>query len=186
MVQMKKTYMDIGSKRQLHSHNTFRKRFIKDLKKNKYVYIMLSPVVLYFLIFHYGPIYGIQIAFKDYRPADGIWGSEWVGFKHITAFIQNPNFWKLVKNTFLLSFYQLLFGFPAPIILALLLNEIRKVMFRRVVQTISYLPHFISLVVVAGMIIDFTTPNGIVNEILKFFGMDPISFMQRPEWFRTI
>lgn len=121
---MKKTNTDVESKGHFHTKVSFKERVIKDVLRNKYIYIMLIPVFLYFLIFHYGPIYGIQIAFKDYRPTDGIWGSEWVGLKHITAFIQNPNFWKLVKNTFLLSFYQLVFGFPAPILLALLLNGV--------------------------------------------------------------
>ncbi|MCM3782148.1 ABC transporter permease subunit [Neobacillus mesonae] len=165
-----------------------RKRTIimKDLIRNRYIYLMLIPVIVYYAIFHYGPMYGLLIAFKDYGIAQGVWDSPWVGFTHFQNFFENPYFWRLLRNTLMISFYELLFAFPAPIILALLLNEIRQIMFKRVVQTISYLPHFISIVVVAGMMVDFLARDGLINNVLAFFGMEPISFLQESEWFRSI
>ncbi|GIN55968.1 ABC transporter permease [Lederbergia ruris] len=165
---------------------SFWRRLAKDLKRNKYIYIMVLPVVIYYLIFHYGPMYGVQIAFKDFSLTEGIWGSEWVGFKHFLDFFKGYYFWRLIRNTFLINIYELLLAFPAPILLALLLNELRRMWFKRVVQTISYLPHFISVVVVVGMLVDFTTQNGLINQVLSIFGIEPISFLQKPEWFRTL
>lgn len=165
---------------------SFWKRLGRDLRMNKYIYIMVLPVVVYYLIFHYGPMYGVIIAFKDFQVTEGIWGSEWVGFKHFIDFFNNYYFWRLIRNTFLISFYELIFAFPAPIILALLLNELRKLWFKRIVQTVSYLPHFISLVVVVGMLVDFSSQNGLFNQFLALFGIEPISFMQKAEWFRTL
>lgn len=162
------------------------KRLGKDLKRNKFVYLMLLPVVLYYLIFHYGPMYGVQIAFKDYNITEGIWNSRWIGFDHFIEFFKGFHFWRLIRNTFLINFYELLFAFPAPIILALLLNELRRMWFKRLVQTVSYLPHFISVVVVVGMIVDFTSLNGLINQFLGLFGIEPIGFLQKSEWFRTI
>lgn len=165
---------------------SFWKRLGRDLRMNKYIYIMVLPVVVYYLIFHYGPMYGVIIAFKDFQVTEGIWGSEWVGFKHFIDFFNNYYFWRLIRNTFLISFYELIFAFPAPIILALLLNELRKLWFKRIVQTVSYLPHFISLVVVVGMLVDFSSQNGLFNQFLALFGIEPISFMQKAEWFRPL
>lgn len=165
---------------------SFWKRLGRDLRMNKYIYIMVLPVVVYYLIFHYGPMYGVIIAFKDFQVTEGIWGSEWVGFKHFIDFFNNYYFWRLIRNTFLISFYELIFAFPAPIILALLLNELRKLWFKRIVQTVSYLPHFISLVVVVGMLVDFSSQNGLFNQFLSLFGIEPISFMQKAEWFRPL
>ncbi|HZG87868.1 ABC transporter permease [Paenibacillus sp.] len=158
----------------------------KELFKHRYIYLMLLPVVLYYFIFHYLPLYGIIIAFKDFAPLRGIWGSPWVGFEHFEQFFQSHYFWRLLQNTVLISFYDLLFGFPAPIILALILNEVRKEKFKRFVQTVSYLPHFISLIVIVGMVVDFLARDGLVNQLLSFIGVEPIAFMQSPEWFRTI
>lgn len=158
----------------------------KDLKQNKYIYIMLLPVVAYYAIFHYGPMYGVLIAFKDFNVADGIWGSKWVGFQHFIEFFKGFYFWRIIKNTLLISFYELIFAFPASIILALLLNEIRRMAFKRVVQTISYLPHFVSVVVVVGMMVDFFSRDGLVNNLLGAIGIAPIAFMQSSEWFRTL
>lgn len=158
----------------------------RDLVRNRYIYLMLVPVLIYYAIFHYGPMYGLLIAFKDYGIADGVWQSPWVGFTHFQNFFENPYFWRLLRNTLMISFYELLFAFPAPIILALLLNEIRLIFFKRVVQTISYLPHFISIVVVAGMLVDFVARDGLINNILGFFGYEPIAFLQEPGWFRSI
>ncbi|QOT11073.1 sugar ABC transporter permease [Paenibacillus sp. JNUCC32] len=156
----------------------------KDIVRNRYIYLILLPVVAYYIIFHYGPMYGLQIAFKDYGLADGIWGSPWMGFAHFESFFGNYYFWRLIRNTLLINIYELLFAFPASIILALLLNEIRRSFFKRIVQTISYLPHFISIVVVVGMMIDFFARDGLVNHLLGIFGLEPIAFMQEPGWFR--
>ncbi|WP_135554896.1 ABC transporter permease [Paenibacillus cymbidii] len=158
----------------------------KDLARNKYVYLMLVPVVAYYLIFLYMPMYGLQIAFKNFSPAKGIWGSEWVGFKHFVTFYDSYYFWRLVRNTLLLSFYELLFGFPAPIVLALLLNELRHRLFKSIVQSVTYLPHFISMVVVAGMLVDFLAGDGLINRITALFGAEPVTFLIKPEWFRTV
>jgi putative aldouronate transport system permease protein len=136
--------------------------------------------------FKYGPMYGVIIAFKDFKVYDGILGSEWVGLKHFKQFLSDPNFWVLVKNTMLLGMYVLLFGFPAPILFALLVNEIRQKWFKKTVQTISYLPHFISMVVVVSMIVTFVKEDGLINQITGLFGAKPISFLLHAEWFRTV
>lgn len=164
----------------------FGARLLKDLKRNKYIYLMVLPVVIYYLVFHYGPMYGAQIAFKNYNTAEGIWGSPWVGLDHFIDFFNSFYFWRLLRNTFLISFYELIFGFPAPILLALLLNELRHVLFKRTVQTITYLPHFISIVVVVGMLVDFLARDGLVNQVLATFGVEPVAYLQKAEWFRTI
>lgn len=170
----------------IYVKESFWRRLAKDLKRNKFIYLMVLPVVIYYLIFHYGPMYGVQIAFKNFSLTEGIWGSQWVGFDHFISFFKGFYFWRLLKNTVLINVYELLLAFPAPIILALLLNELRRMWFKRVVQTISYLPHFISVVVVVGMLVDFTSQNGLINQFLAIFGVEPISFLQKPEWFRTL
>jgi len=132
-------------------------------------------------------MYGVLIAFKDYRVSLGIWGSPWVGFEYFIRFFESFFFTRLVANTFLISLYSILWGFPIPIIFALILNEFRDGAFKRVIQTISYFPHFISLVVVCGMIIDFLSPQGgIVNQLIVLFGGSPINFLGMPQWFRTV
>ncbi|MGM7719804.1 ABC transporter permease [Metabacillus sp. Hm71] len=166
---------------------TFVENVIKDFKRNKVIYLMVSPVVLYFIIFQYGPMYGLQIAFKDYSPVLGFLGSPWVGFEHFKEFFNSFYFGRLLRNTILLSLFSLLFAFPAGIILALLLNEVRGRIFKRTVQTITYMPHFVSLVVIVGILFDFTARDGVVNDILVFlFGIEPIVFMREAEWFRTL
>ncbi|TBL76657.1 ABC transporter permease [Paenibacillus thalictri] len=147
---------------------------------------MLVPVVMYYIVIHYFPIYGLVIAFKDFTPFKGIGNSAWVGMKHFEAFFNSYYFGRLLRNTVLISFYDLIFGFPAPIILALILNEVKRQAFKRFVQTVSYLPHFISIVVVAGMIIDFSARDGVINQVLAWFGSTPVSFLQNQDWFRTI
>ncbi len=166
--------------------NSFLSMIYKDIFKYRYVYLMALPVLAYYIIFHYTPMYGAIIAFKDYSPARGILGSPWVGFKHFISFTQSTYFVRVVRNTLLINVYALLFGFPAPIILALLLNEVKNRRFKMSVQTITYLPYFISLVVICGMIIDFTSKNGIVNQFLSLFGWQKTSLLIRPELFRTI
>ena len=162
------------------------KRIRKDFKINKYVYIMAVPMIIYFILFSYIPMYGITIAFKDFNPRLGILGSEWVGLKHFKAFFESIYFARTFKNTVLISMYSLLWGFPAAIGLALLLNEMRRKKFKSIVQTVTYLPHFISLVVICGMIIDFTSTDGLINSILSNFGVEPVNWLTKPEWFRTI
>ncbi|MBN2980817.1 sugar ABC transporter permease [Cohnella algarum] len=155
---------------------------------NRYLYLMLLPTMLYFLIFEYKPMYGLIIAFKDFNPYAGFWGSPWVGFEHFEKFFESYYFWRLLRNTFLISFYSLIIIFPASIVFALLLNELRSRKMKSVLQTISYLPHFISLIVICGMIIDFTKSDGIINSLLVGLGLisEPIQFLILPEWFRTL
>lgn len=147
--------------------------------------MMLIPIV-YYVLFHYMPLYGVLISFKDYKVAKGVWGSPWVGFKWFEKFLTDEYFWKLVRNTLLLNIYGLLWGFPIPIILALMLNEVTHSGFKRVIQSVSYLPHFISTVVVCGMVMNFLSLDGIINRFVTFLGFEKIQFMLLPEWFRTV
>jgi len=144
----------------------------KDIKKHKAVYIMIIPVMIYYIIFQYGPLIGIVIAFKDFKPFKGISGSEWVGFEHFIDFLTSHYFWRLVRNTLKINIANLLIGFPAPIILALLLNEVRHKRYKKTIQTITYMPHFISLVVVASIIVDLVSTDGLINDVLVKFGFD--------------
>lgn len=151
------------------------------------VYLLLFPTVIYFIVFHYVPMYGIVLAFKDYNPLLGIWGSPWVGFEHFERFFNSYYFWTLIRNTVSISLYSLLVNFPLPIILALLLNEARNAWFRKTVQTVTYAPHFISTVVMSGMVIMFFSPqSGLIGQVLVWLGMDPVSLLTRPEWFQTL
>ncbi|MGI5900079.1 MAG: ABC transporter permease [Christensenellales bacterium] len=159
----------------------------KGLKRTKYLQIMILPCLAYYIIFHYVPMYGVVIAFKDYSLRLGIMGSPWVGLKHFRSFFAYPFLWRLIRNTFILSLYSLIWGFPMPIIFALLLNEVRNVRYKKAVQTISYLPHFISTVSVVGMLVMILSPqSGIVNNILKAFGRESIYFFAESRWFRTV
>ncbi|NMA83550.1 MAG: sugar ABC transporter permease [Epulopiscium sp.] len=158
----------------------------KYLKKSWILYLFVLPPIIYLLIFDYVPLYGIQIAFKNFRPAQGIWGSKWVGFAHFKTFFESYHFWSLLKNTLILSLYSLIAGFPIPIILALLLNHCRFPKLKKSLQTITYAPHFISTVVFCGMIFMFLSVDGIVNHFLGFLGIDPIIFMSKAEYFRHI
>ncbi|QUI25250.1 sugar ABC transporter permease [Vallitalea pronyensis] len=169
-----------------HKKTTIRAKIAEDFKKHRTIYIMVIPVLLYYLIFHYGPMFGIVIAFKDYRPGRGIWGSDWVGMKHFIDFLTSQYFWRLVKNTLFINFYNLLIGFPAPIILALLLNEVRSRKFKRTVQTVTYMPHFISAVVVAGIIVDLVGTDGLINDLLAFIGFQRKNLLAVSALFRPI
>ncbi|WP_135554411.1 ABC transporter permease [Paenibacillus cymbidii] len=162
-------------------------RLLRDLRKDKWLYGMLVPGVLFFLLFKYLPMLGSVIAFQDYQPFAGIMHSHWVGLKHFDRFFGDPTFWMLFRNTLMLAVYNLVFFFPMPIVLALLLNEVRKEVFKRFVQTIIYIPHFISWVVVAGLTYTmFTTEGGIVNEAIAYTGADKINFLLSENWFRTL
>lgn len=159
----------------------------RSIKKYWDLYLLLIPVLLYFLLFKFLPMYGLQIAFRDYRPRLGFWGSKWVGLKHFERFFSTYSCWSIVLNTLVLSACTLLFTFPLPIVLALVLNEMRAGAYRKVVQTITYAPHFLSTVVVVGMIRAFCSPStGVVNTIIRFLGGQPIYFMAKAEWFRPL
>jgi putative aldouronate transport system permease protein len=149
--------------------------------------IFCLPALIYMALFNYAPLWGIQIAFKKFSAAKGIWGSRWIGFDNFMRYFNSPYFIRTFTNTLYLSFVQLLVGFPAPIILALMLNQVESKRFKKVVQTVTYAPHFISVVVLAGMIILFLSPSvGIINSIIKRFGQEPIYFMTKPEMFPWI
>lgn len=154
------------------------------LKRDRHLYLMLLPVIVFYLLFKYAPMVGEIIAFKDYRFADGIFGSKWVGFRHFESLFQSVDFWRVLRNTLLLNVYSLVFGFPVPILLALLLNEVRKEWYKRTVQNLLYLPHFISWAVLGGIFIAMLSPStGVVNMLLtKVFGLEPIYFMASSAW----
>ena len=155
--------------------------------RNWQLYLMFLPVFLYFLIFHYFPMYGIQIAFKEFSGALGIWGSPWVGFVHFERFFNSNNFGEVLWNTITISLYSLVVSFPCPILLALMLNEVKSCFFKKTVQTITYAPYFISVVVLAGMIILFLSPqSGIFNMMREALGMEPINYMYEGKYFKTI
>lgn len=160
--------------------------YIKDIKKYKGAYLLVLPVLLYYLIFLYKPMYGVLIAFKNFSPAKGIWGSEWVGFQHFKDFFDSYYFARVLRNTLRISLSTIVFGFPVPIIFALLQNELRNIKFKRVVQTISYMPHFISIVVVCGMIKMFTANTGIITQILGVFGFPQVSMLTKSAYFVPI
>lgn len=159
---------------------------VKDFKQNKYIYMMALPVLVYYAVFHYAPMYGVIIAFKKFSPAAGIMGSPWVGLQYFREFIESIYFWRLLNNTLMINVYELIFGFPAPIIFALLINEVKNRLFKKTVQTITYLPHFISVVVICGIIVDFVSSNGIINDLIVFFGGERSNLLSRPELFKTI
>ncbi|UVI30261.1 ABC transporter permease [Paenibacillus spongiae] len=164
-----------------------KKSWIAKVRQDRYLLLLVLPCVLYYLIFKYGPLFGIVIAFKDFNLHRGIWESPWVGLKWFSQFMNSRDFWPVLKNTFALGFMKLLFGFPAPIILALLINEVRHVFFKRFVQTVSYLPHFISNVIAAGIMTMFLSPrNGIINDLISLLGFDRVNFLVEESWFRTI
>lgn len=167
--------------------NTLARTLSRSTKKYWDLYLLLIPVILYFAIFKYYPMYGIQIAFRDYVPRKGYWGSNWVGMKHFARFFSSYNCWPVIWNTISLSFLNLLFNFPLPILLALLLNEMRLKAARKTLQMVTYAPHFLSTVVVCGMVVSFCSPStGVVNAILKAMGKDSVYFMAKAEWFRPL
>lgn len=159
---------------------------VKDITRNKLIYLMILPVIAYYILFHYWPMYGATIAFKNFSLGKGIHGSEWVGFKYFMEFFNSHYFSRVFINTIAINLYQLIFGFPIPIIFAILLNEVRNNRFKRTVQTISYMPHFISTMVVAGIIVEFTSRNGVINDILGLFGVAPENLLMKPELFQPI
>ncbi len=159
---------------------------LKDLLRNRYVYLMAIPVIVFYITFYYVPMYGLVISFQRYSPGRGIAGSPWVGFQYFQQFFSSFYFVRLIRNTITISVLNLIWGFPAPIILALLLNEIRSGAFKRTVQSLTYLPHFISLVVVAGLILNFSASRGFFNDLIAMAGGTRIAFFQDPRYFRPI
>ncbi|UKS27313.1 ABC transporter permease subunit [Paenibacillus sp. HWE-109] len=159
----------------------------RQLKRDRTFVLLFAPVLVYYIMFRYVPMFGIVVSFMDYNVFKGFTGSPWVGLKYYKLFLDNRDALVIIKNTILLGAYKLFFGFPAPIILALLLNELRSTIYKRFVQTVSYLPHFLSGVVVSSMIVLLLSPStGWINHTLQALGMPAINFLQKEEWFRTI
>ncbi|OME92698.1 MULTISPECIES: ABC transporter permease [Paenibacillus] len=166
---------------------SFSKGWQLRLLRDKWLYVMLLPGLLYFILFKYAPMWGLLLAFKDYQPFLGFFGSEWVGLKHFERLYADPLFWMLLKNTLILACYNILFFFPAPIVLALMLNEVRREAFKRSIQTIIYVPHFVSWVVVVGIAYTFfTVDGGLINEGIASMGGNKINFLVSTEWFRSM
>ena len=158
----------------------------RDVKRDKALYALLILPVLYFALFHYKPMYGLQMAFQDYSLYKGIDGSKWVGFENFRMFFESPYFLRTLKNTVLISLYQLVFAFPAPIILAVLFNEVIGKRLKKAFQTACYIPHFVSAVIVTGLVTRFCATNGIVNVIASLFGAEKQNYLTMPEYFRGI
>ena len=162
-------------------------RLWKNMKKNWILYVMIAPVVVYYIVFAYTPMYGILLAFKNYKVKQGIMGSPWVGLDHFRRFFSAYNFKQLIGNTVGISVYSLIIGFPIPIVFALMLNYLTHNRLKKVVQMVSYAPYFISTVVICGMITIFMAPDtGILNVIRGFFGLESVNFLAKPEWFKSI
>jgi putative aldouronate transport system permease protein len=155
-------------------------------RRDGVLYLMAVLPIVFLLIFRYGPMVGNVIAFRRFRPGGNIFGEEWVGLLYVEMFINDPMFWHVFSNTAIIGALTLIVGFPLPIVLALLLNEVRKKAFKRAIQSISYLPHFLSVVIVAGMVMQLLSLQGTVNQVIEAVGGDAIQFLQRPEWFRVI
>ena len=162
-------------------------RLWKNMKKNWILYVMIAPVAVYYIVFAYTPMYGILLAFKNYKVKLGILGSPWVGLDHFQRFFSAYNFKQLIGNTVGISVYSLIIGFPIPIVFALMLNYLTHHKLKKIVQMVSYAPYFISTVVICGMITIFMAPDtGILNVLRGFFGLESVNFLARPEWFKSI
>ncbi len=171
----------------LEYQQPFWTRVKKDLRRNWFAYFVFIPVLIWYIVFHYLPMYGVLIAFKDFKPLLGFARSKWVGLKNFVDFFSNPYLFRLVKNTLMLNLWSLVLGFPAPIILALLMNEVRNAAFKRTVQTITYMPHFVSLVVACGIIRLFVASGGPINQIVNFFtGTEHSSLLNYASMYRPI
>ena len=161
-------------------------RLKKNFVRYRYIYLMLLPVVVYYAVFCYGPMSGIVIAFQNFKPALGVSGSKWVGWKHFVDFLTGPYAWRLIRNTLMINILQIIFAFPVPIIVALLINEINCKGYKKAVQTISYMPHFISLVVMCGLLVNFCRSDGIFNDFLSLFGFERRNLLAEANLFRPI
>lgn len=162
------------------------RRKATEVWRYRWIYALILPTVVYFVIFAYLPMVGLQIAFKDYKVFRGMWESPWVGFEHFEAMFSSEKFPQLIRNTLLISFYRILFGFPVPIIFALLLNEVRRMWFKRSVQTVTYFPHFLSWVVFAGIVINILGPTGLLNTLIVESGGERVNFLTNPDTFRSV
>lgn len=160
--------------------------YLHNIVHNKLLYLMALPVIAYYVIFCYLPMYGVVIAFQDYMPARGILGSNWVGFKHFTSFFTSTYFPRLVRNTLSINIKELIFSFPIPILFAILLNEVRSVRFRRISQSITYMPHFISTVVICGLLVDFTKSTGVLTNLFVVLGMERVNMLSVSGYFQGL
>jgi putative aldouronate transport system permease protein len=158
----------------------------RDWTKHWELYLLMVPVMAFYFLWMYGPMYGITIAFKDFSPRKGIMGSPWIGFVYFKDFFSGPFAWRVIRNTFLISFWNLVFGFPLPIALALMMNELWNMKFKRIVQTITYMPYFISLVVICGILVDFSASDGVFGAVSELVGGKPTNLLAAPEYFRAI
>lgn len=165
---------------------TLLKKARRNFSKQRYLYLLMLPGILYFLVYKYVPMLGLVIAFKDYNPFQGIWGSPWAGFKHFQTIFSNKDVIQIIWNTLSISFLQILFAFPVPIVLALMLNEARSQTFKRLIQSVVYLPHFLSWVVVAGITVIFLRSEGLINKVLEFMGLPDIPFLTDPHFFQPL
>lgn len=161
-------------------------RLGKDLRKNKIVYLMWIPVAIYYIVFHYLPMGGLVIAFQNYKPIKGIAHSSFVGFKWFEDFLTGPYSWRIIRNTLVISLMSIVLGFPMPILLALMINEVKSNALKKTVQTISYMPHFVSLIVVCGLLYDFSSAQGLFNAIGSFFGAERINYLSSISHYRMI
>lgn len=180
--------MTVGIKRKAGraAEKAIGKNVWQRMKKNYVLYLLLLPAFIYIIVFQYIPLYGVQMAFRNYVPADGLWGSKWVGMKHFFKFFHSYYFGRLMKNTLMLSFYQLLAGFPVPVLLALIFNYATMKRIGKFGQTITFMPHFISTVVLVGMLWVFLGPTGIVNQFIKLLGGSEVTFLGESSFFRHI
>jgi putative aldouronate transport system permease protein len=176
----------MSSKKIQARHDSLAVVLAKDFALNKYKYLLIIPVLVYFVLFAYKPMYGLIIAFKDYRPNLGFSRSRWVGLKHFIDFFHDVYFFRLIRNTLSISLLNILFGFPAPILLALMLNEIQNVFFKKTVQTITYMPYFVSLVVVSSLIRTYTASNGLFSQVAVFFGAEGRNYLMNAKYFYPI
>ncbi len=159
---------------------------LKYIRENYFLYLLIAPALILTIVFKYVPMYGAIIAFKDFSTIKGILGSEWVGFANFTKFLSSPNFGTIFMSTLKLSFYGLILGFPVPIILALMLNQVRRAAIKKNIQLVLYAPNFISVVVIVGMLFIFLSPTGPINQIVTIMTGEPVSFLSDPDYFRTI
>ena len=168
------------------TRKSFSIRWRRNWSTCKSVYLLLIPLLAYYIIFHYIPMGGTVIAFQNYKPALGLTRSKWVGLKHFVTFFKGPYAWRVIRNTLVMNALQILFAFPAPIIFALLLNELGCKRYQRCIQTVSYMPHFVSLVVICGILTDFTMTDGLINDLIALLGGERSNLLNRPELFRTV
>ena len=174
------------SKHERPVKQSYIKMLLQNIKRHPVVYLLALPIILYFIVFRYIPIFGVIIAFQDFRPGLGFLNSPWVGLSHFISFFESPFAFRVIRNTFVINIYQIAFGFPAPILLALLLNEVRHSKFKRTVQTMSYLPFFIALVVMCGILLDFSSSRGLFNDIRYFFGFERINLLRDNRYYRFL